>query len=249
MTTAGQKWTNWAGGAPGSFTFPILMLEMQKYLSSIGGDEANLAVGTERLFEVDAARYERAMTVYYQGESKGTDAVDPGGSNENVQKSGLEDYVQIQPLAKETSSAPRETTSSKDKEKEETPVVEHIRFEFTRARKPGIYFFQFKRQGEAEGRIETRAFAFNVDTANESDLRRVPTTELERLGGKVPSAGGAEGPIVPSDHKTDLSESGWIYLLFLVILIVEQALAVHLSFHLKGSEAALPAAAIARSPA
>jgi hypothetical protein len=36
-----------------------------------------------------------------------------------------------------------------------------------------------------------------------------------------------------------------LYLLFLVILIVEQALAVHLSFHLKGSEMApaLPAAA------
>ena len=36
----------------------------------------------------------------------------------------------------------------------------------------------------------------------------------------------------------DASESPWLYLFFLVILIVEQALAVHLSFHLKGNEAA-----------
>ena len=35
----------------------------------------------------------------------------------------------------------------------------------------------------------------------------------------------------------DASESPWLYLFFLVILVVEQALAVHLSFHLKGNEA------------
>jgi hypothetical protein len=31
--------------------------------------------------------------------------------------------------------------------------------------------------------------------------------------------------VVEMDKKTDLSESGWLYLFFLVILIVEQALA------------------------
>jgi hypothetical protein len=42
-------------------------------------------------------------------------------------------------------------------------------------------------------------------------------------------------------RQTDLSESPWFYLFFLAILIAEQALAVRLSFHLKGSEAPLPA--------
>ena len=34
----------------------------------------------------------------------------------------------------------------------------------------------------------------------------------------------------------DASESPWLYLFFLVILVVEQAMAVHLSFHLRGNE-------------
>jgi hypothetical protein len=39
-----------------------------------------------------------------------------------------------------------------------------------------------------------------------------------------------------ADRHSDLSESPWFYLVFLIILVVEQALAVHLSFHLKGQE-------------
>jgi hypothetical protein len=40
--------------------------------------------------------------------------------------------------------------------------------------------------------------------------------------------------------RKDMSEAPWLYLVILIILIVEQALAVHLSFHLKGNEAQLP---------
>ena len=41
-----------------------------------------------------------------------------------------------------------------------------------------------------------------------------------------------------SQRQTDLSESPWFYLVILAVLVLEQAMAVHLSFHLKGSEAA-----------
>ena len=51
------------------------------------------------------------------------------------------------------------------------------------------------------------------------------------------------------ERKSDLSESPWLYLLFLIVLVIEQALAVHLSFHVKGGEATtapgVPAAAAA----
>ena len=40
------------------------------------------------------------------------------------------------------------------------------------------------------------------------------------------------------ERQTDLSESAWIYLLILIILVAEQAVAVHLSFHLKDHPAA-----------
>jgi hypothetical protein len=43
------------------------------------------------------------------------------------------------------------------------------------------------------------------------------------------------------EKPPDASESPLLYLFFIIILIVEQAMAVHLSFHLKGNEAA-PAA-------
>jgi len=46
----------------------------------------------------------------------------------------------------------------------------------------------------------------------------------------------------------DASESPWLYLFFLLILVVEQALAVHLSFHLKGNEV-LPGQVAAPRPA
>ena len=37
-------------------------------------------------------------------------------------------------------------------------------------------------------------------------------------------------------RTSDFSESPWLFLIFLFVLVVEQALAVHLSFHLKGNE-------------
>jgi len=46
----------------------------------------------------------------------------------------------------------------------------------------------------------------------------------------------------------DASESPWVYLFFLLVLVVEQALAVHLSFHLKGKET-VPGATAAQAPA
>ena len=39
-----------------------------------------------------------------------------------------------------------------------------------------------------------------------------------------------------SSRKSDLSESPWFFLVLLAILVAEQALAVHLSFHLKGDQ-------------
>ena len=38
------------------------------------------------------------------------------------------------------------------------------------------------------------------------------------------------------NREPDASESPWLYLLFILILVIEQALAVHLSFHMKPGE-------------
>ncbi len=114
------------------------------------------------------------------------------------------------------------------------------------SRTPGVYTFEFYPTGKdgPAAQTEVRAFAFNLDSAKESDLRRAARDKLERSRAKDSRAGTillrSPGDTYEAykNKMPDASESPWLYLFFLVILIVEQALAVHLSFHLQGNEAA-----------
>jgi hypothetical protein len=119
-----------------------------------------------------------------------------------------------------------------------------------------VYTFEFFPIPTAGGvpQTETRSYAFNLDAQAESNLKRVVKEKLERPWTTSSSRAGGVRLQVPEDGFEDLkekqpdaSESPWLYLFFLVVLVVEQALAVHLSFHLRGNEAAPPAAAGART--
>jgi hypothetical protein len=206
LTTAGKKWNDWAGGNPAAFTYPVIMLEMQKYLASLGS-EGNLTVGAPRQFDVDATRYDAEMGWYLMQE----------------QAADNKEAAKQRPAPSKQSG---------------TESGGRLRFGFDRTQRPGVYVFQLMQKAPEAGgqpRVEERAYAFNVDTANESDLRRASKNELERIAPtavKVQAPGGGLAADV-SDHKSDLSESAWFYLLFLLILVAEQALAVHLSFHLR----------------
>src|SRR5262249_27593100 len=126
---------------------------------------------------------------------------------------------------------------------------------FAETRQPGVYRFDLPVQSEKEGEVEHKLVAFNVDTEVESDLKRASYSALQ-VGGEGGSSGGRKeiiadinGQIVDKQKRSDWSESPWYYLGFLIILVIEQALAVHLSFHLKGGEAQLPAQASGRAVA
>jgi hypothetical protein len=224
MTTAGTKWNDWAGGNTASVTYPIVMLELQKYLTSGGGD-TNLTVGSPLEIQLDSSRYDSKMHRFFQAEARDPNAQAGAAGEEAAGKtSGLVDL------------------------KEQTAPVStgRVTFVFDEARKPGLYLFDLTRLGEEANvsgspRSERRAFVFNVDP-EESDLRRVAKDEVERAAAGVhvrnPGSGWA-GEL--ANRQNDLSESAWFYLIFLAILVAEQALAVHLSFHVKGSEAALAA--------
>ena len=41
-----------------------------------------------------------------------------------------------------------------------------------------------------------------------------------------------------SDKKSDLSESIWLFVVFAVVLLIEQAMAVRLSYHTRGERTA-----------
>ncbi len=121
-------------------------------------------------------------------------------------------------------------------------------FSFDESRKPGLYLFDFTRREEQSSlagttKTEQPAFVFNVD-ARESDLRRAAKEDLERIASGVQVRNPGSGWAAElANRQHDLSEWPWFYLIFLVILVAEQALAVHLSFHLKGSEGTSPAQA------
>jgi hypothetical protein len=221
LTTAGRKWNDWAGGSPASVTYPVVMLELQKFLSSVD-TETDKIVGTPLEIEVDSSRYEPKIRRFFQPEAREAPAGAPAGGQQPPANMGLKD------LGEQTGSV----------------AGGRVNFVFDEARKPGVYLFDLTQRPDvgAEAKVETRAFAFNLDTTNESDLRRATRDELERAASGV-IVHRPESPALReqlNDRQTDLSESAWFFLVFLIVLVVEQALAVHLSFHLKGNEALPP---------
>ncbi|MGE3803267.1 MAG: BatA domain-containing protein [Gemmataceae bacterium] len=205
LTSAGRNWHNW----PTLQTYPVIMLGIQRYLTSLGGD-ADYLVGQTKAFEEDSGRYEPNLR-----------------------------YARLSDAPEGDKDAKLEEGKLVGREQEGGRLV----FDFDQAKKPGVYVFDFRRRG-AEGAVEKRALAFNVDTIAESDLRRTAMKPVEEVA--------PTGKFMPSefapDTTRDLSESAWFYLLFLLILVIEQALAVHLSFHLRGSEATAPPQAVQPQP-
>src|SRR5262249_16700193 len=76
LTSLGRSWTDWAGGSSASFTFPVVMLELQKYLTS-GGPANSLIVGTPLEMQLDTSRYDTKMRRYFLPET--ADNLAPGG--------------------------------------------------------------------------------------------------------------------------------------------------------------------------
>ncbi len=220
LTTAGRAWNDWAGGSLASPTYPVVMLELQKYLTSVG-EETDLTVGTPLEIRLDSTRYDGKIRRFFQPEARDNNPASTAGESSNL--------VDL-------------------KEQVVAESGGQLAFSFDEARKPGLYLFDLTRREEASSpagtpKAEQRAYVFNVDP-RESDLRRAVKEELERIAGGVQVRNPGSGWAAElANRQSDLSEWPWFYLIFLVILIVEQALAVHLSYHLKGS------AGSARAPA
>src|SRR5205823_14783521 len=78
----------------------------------------------------------------------------------------------------------------------------------------------------------------------ESDLRRAAVDQLVRVpadpnhpkAAKVALYTRGDGMPELKESEQDASEAPWLYLVLLVILVAEQAMAVHLSFHTHGAE-------------
>ncbi len=240
LTTAGKDWNDWAGGITGSVLYPAIMWEMQNYLASQSG-EGSLIVGTPIRTEVDRRRWgNKQLTVsrfFYRTEA-GKKAVEVPVETAKFRDAETEGQAKPEPKA----DAKEKDNGAKAEVDSGTDV-----FTFRRTLEPGLYVTKLYAAGrENDPPLFTWAHVFNVDTRREGKLARLSQDEFEsavqREAGEA--IGPLEGPAADTpglvNRPTDLSESPWFFLLFLGILVCEQALAVHLSFHLKGAEAELP---------
>jgi len=235
LTPAGTKptvpgvidgWNEWGAGSPVSWSYPVLIMDLQRFLSS-EGSERNKIVGEELKIAFDPVRYQPRVAGSYQ--------------------------------LLEVSSNPGQAVATNPIRINEQPLVQRegsLDFTFNQTSKPSSWFFDFFPNVPAEGieapPTEIQAFAFNVDSQVEGDLRRTSREKLEAnrfasdpRAGKVSLWSPGDNYDSLKNRIPDASESPWLYLIFLIILIAEQALAVHLSFHMRGSDK-LPMPSLAR---
>src|SRR5262249_4244857 len=115
-------------------------------------------------------------------------------------------------------------------------------------KEPGIYVYKFAEKrgapGAAEGatRPDYRALPYNVDALAESNLARANSDDITQIARGAPLHTASDETYKEQlvSRRKDLSESPWIYFVMLVVLILEQAMAVRLSFHTRAAEAGGP---------
>jgi hypothetical protein len=231
LTAAGtaSHWNDWGGGSQASWTYPMFMMDLQRYLTS-EGDDLNRTVGDAVVRTFDAARYKPEVKASFQPQP------DPDAKDEKARRPGVV-LLGTFPLAQKDNT---------------------LTFTFNNSKKPGVYSFEFTPIGAAgvEAPPEPSAYAFNMDAASESNLKRAAQDKLERVrsnndpkAGKITLRSTGDSFERFRNRQPDASESPWLYLFFILVLVAEQAMAVHLSFHLKGNEAIAPAAAGRSQPA
>jgi hypothetical protein len=243
LTSAGTAWSGWPAlggelGGVASRTYPMLIADLQKFLTR-GGDAGSRLVGEPVTFDLDPSHYKDEIKRYIQVDEGQADPLRDVGDS----PVGL--------IAEPVRTGRQENG--------------RLKFQFE-SQAPGVHLFRLFPQGPAgiapmggdpkAVPFEERWFAFNVDTKNESNLRRVETDWLARNPIDAPTSRGKkdwfepdEAQAILREKKSNTSESPWLFLFILIVLLVEQALAVHLSFHLKGGEAATPGPAAARPAA
>ena len=224
MSTAGKEWNDWAGGSDASFIYQPFIWELQNYLSS-QGSESNLTVGTPVQVVVDSDQYGKEMNREFK----------------LVRHYHMPQHGKPAKVVKDVEvRAPVDAKGM-------------LTYTFERSMLPGLYVtqLQFAEGGDGMAPLATWGHVFNVDTQREGKLQRVSYDEIDKNLIRAASRQDAirfEGPLASGEElinrQTDLSESPWFFLIFLGILVAEQALAVHLSFHLRASEGELPAQAL-----
>jgi hypothetical protein len=224
----GSPWSDW----------PIfqncwvpVVAEMQKYLSG-GGSEENRSVGSPFTASFEGGRYKpTASWVFLSTETPKT-----GTTPQKLE------IVREPKVGAEPGVVPLDAKDGA------------LKLNFLDARRPGAYIFTLtwqKRDGDPASapseKPEYLVDAFNVDAAREGNLQRTNADEFKSTakGAELHSVEDQTWLETLKQKQTDLSSGRWIYLLILIVLVFEQAMAVRLSYHTQSEnlEAFAPSAA------
>jgi hypothetical protein len=216
MIPVGDPWSQWPN-ALGREVWAAVVSEMQKYLSG-GGLEENRSVGSPLSIGFELGRYKPAANWIFLS----TETPKPGDAPQKLQVI-REPKIEAKPYDL--------TLDTKDGA---------LNLGFNDAKRPGVYIFTLtwlKRNTDPEGapseKPENIVEVFNIDAAREGDLHRTSSDEFKSTarGAEVHASDDLNWLESLKQKQTDLSSGRWIYLLILLVLIFEQAMAVRLSYH------------------
>ncbi|MCI0457400.1 MAG: BatA domain-containing protein [Gemmataceae bacterium] len=259
LTTAGKEWNDWAGGITGSVLYAPIIWEMQNWLSSHSG-ESGLTVGSPLQLTVDRKRYGTKalkMSRTYLRPIPGKPAVEVALEKEQFpdseQPADGKEGVKVEVKGGDVKIGEGKINGQPVPGKPALPEGMDS-FTFTKTLDPGLYVTKLYFANPADGNqvLATWGHVFNVDARREGKLERASQEALQvSFLSQAPADNPLRAPAAPNvddpvltNRPRDLSELPWFFVLFLGILVAEQALAVHLSFHLRGSEAELPSQAV-----
>jgi hypothetical protein len=222
----GVQWNNFGQGDPFvQQLYASLMRGLHEYLVTEGQVQAR-NLGEDVRFTVDATRYDKSVRWSFLPQ--------PDVNLDEVKKD---------------QERPSEPLPMQEDKANKRYVYAQVNW-----RRPGLYKVYLTPLGDTKP--EVRSFPFNVDPAMESDLKRAQRDRIEPPMAAPDGKRGRFALWAPGDNierfkekQPDASELPWLYLFFIVILVVEQALAVHLSFHTRSEDAAAPGSVTPGQPA
>ena len=258
FTTAGEAWNDWPSG-PGNPSFSPFIYEMTKYLSG-GGTDDNRSCGDAIQLKLDIENYAaKARYAFVSHDGK------PGGGRQlpgvlvdpaPLKVSDKEDPLEVERFDEKI------VEKEGDKDVEKTVSREVLVAKIRDTKKPGVHLFELTQQranpnnpSEKLEFKEYRAVPVNIDSVREGELIRASTDDIAQQSPGVEIHAPDETDWIDKlkNKKTDLTELGWLFLVLMLVLLMEQAMAVRLSFHANaeglGHQAPSAAAAMRKSTA
>ena len=249
-TTAGEAWNDWASNKPGSVSYTPVMKELVNYLAG-GGVDDNRTCGMPIELRFDPESYEPKVLTGFVSHAGEPGAKPVGGTDTDPAPIAVAEA--FDKLKEETIAEKITEKDAEGKVTERTVNRKVLGFVQTATDKPGVYLYGLEQRrpkpGSPNESITSPEYRFapvNIDVTAEGDLRRSSADDV--IGDtkaqlhSPEDRGWIEGL---KNKKSDLSEMGWMFLLFMLILVAEQALAVKLSYHTgnEAVDAAAPSAA------